>query len=616
MSKQILLDPIEKYVFDSVKTFTCGKAYPILAKYLGSGYYENTQLYLQLTTSVNTIVTDGNNIFINPDYVEKLQKEFGSPKNLFDYGTMFVLMHEMLHCILCDFDRIKIFKRTYSGEINDDKISAVTDHAINSILESYCGFWTNRNASGKTVGTVDVLHGVLFRKNSVYTEYQVDDKTDAALWQKMQLYDGDEKFHDQYVPTPLALQWEKLYAYFDENGWPEGSCQKRNSNIHGSKEDLDWGKQEHLMNESDALSIKKSLNILDNIRANNWKDKFIKYGTDNLPGGDKDQWWEKNKNWKFSDNSQISDSKSPMKQLYEYISKILKDESINIWNTGNVFGIDTKDSEAIFKSIYKNKKIIDSLDSDYSSILKGIFKSNPDISFKDFENEINSKINSEEITEIARNINTILPIAANDQKLNMYNEKILLQYIMTYMPCKLEDITPEQFGNMLMYLYRVFISYLPAQTPYILEEFLFGDENNRDESLTKRLIDTHEFKSGPAVNGYLKIDGKWQQNDYPCFSEEEYPYFIWEVFVSRALDFLADKPSKRIKVDLNKLPEYITDDNKMIMKNVNKFINPYLLKMPNGNQSENEDDNYRKMKTESGQYVICKKNMRLTTSNK
>ncbi|MGN1218750.1 MAG: hypothetical protein ACI4TD_12385 [Phocaeicola sp.] len=234
--------------------------YPAFNDYLGDhNGKKSLNVYVVLDERITTMATDRRNIYINPLFLWKLahKNNFGwaawseeyeelEPKDrrglwpICDQGNVFVIMHEVYHCLNMHHLREEKFRKAHP-EITDfdhDRANVVQDQEINAALEAYCYFDGIPDLNGKQSGVVKNIQGILFDKdgegwNKVSSEmydklYQGPFEIDECAG----VYEGESmeeiwgyKVKRKY-PTNFGQTWEDMYLYFQEHGWPEKSSRK------------------------------------------------------------------------------------------------------------------------------------------------------------------------------------------------------------------------------------------------------------------------------------------------------------------------------------------------------------------------------------------------------
>lgn len=234
--------------------------YPAFNDYLGDhNGKKSLDIYVVLDDRIETMATDRRNIYINPLFLWKLahKNNFGwaawseeydelEPKDrrglwpICDQGNVFVIMHEVYHCLNMHHLREEKFRKAHPEIIDFDhnKANIVQDQEINSALEAYCYFDCVPDLNGKQAGVVKNINGILFDKdgkgyNKVSSEmydklYQGPFEIDEGAG----VYEG-EKTEDTWgykvqrkYPSLFGQTWEDMYLYFQEHGWPEQPSRK------------------------------------------------------------------------------------------------------------------------------------------------------------------------------------------------------------------------------------------------------------------------------------------------------------------------------------------------------------------------------------------------------
>lgn len=234
--------------------------YPAFNDYLGDhNGQKSLDIYVVLDDRIETMATDRRNIYINPLFLWKLahKNNFGwaawseeydelEPKDrrglwpICDQGNVFVIMHEVYHCLNMHHLREEKFRKAHPEIIDFDhnKANIVQDQEINSALEAYCYFDCVPDLNGKQAGVVKNINGILFDKdgkgyNKVSSEmydklYQGPFEIDEGAG----VYEG-EKTEDTWgykvqrkYPSLFGQTWEDMYLYFQEHGWPEQPSRK------------------------------------------------------------------------------------------------------------------------------------------------------------------------------------------------------------------------------------------------------------------------------------------------------------------------------------------------------------------------------------------------------
>ena len=250
--------------------------YPAFNDYLGDhNGKKSLNVYVVLDERITTMATDRRNIYINPLFLWKLahKNNFGwaawseeydelEPKDrrglwpICDQGNVFVIMHEVYHCLNMHHLREEKFRKAHP-EITDfdhDRANVVQDQEINAALEAYCYFDGIPDLNGKQAGVVKNIQGILFDKNG-----EGWNKVSSEMYDKLYqgpfeidecagVYEGESmeeiwgyKVKRKY-PTNFGQTWEDMYLYFQEHGWPEPSSrknppQKGNEGFPGSSSD-------------------------------------------------------------------------------------------------------------------------------------------------------------------------------------------------------------------------------------------------------------------------------------------------------------------------------------------------------------------------------------------
>ena len=250
--------------------------YPAFNDYLGDhNGKKSLNVYVVLDERITTMATDRRNIYINPLFLWKLahKNNFGwaawseeydelEPKDrrglwpICDQGNVFVIMHEVYHCLNMHHLREEKFRKAHP-EITDfdhDRANVVQDQEINAALEAYCYFDGIPDLNGKQSGVVKNIQGILFDKNG-----EGWNKVSSEMYDKLYqgpfeidecagVYEGESmeeiwgyKVKRKY-PTNFGQTWEDMYLYFQEHGWPEPSSrknppQKGNEGFPGSSSD-------------------------------------------------------------------------------------------------------------------------------------------------------------------------------------------------------------------------------------------------------------------------------------------------------------------------------------------------------------------------------------------
>ena len=145
--------------------------YPAFNDYLGDhNGKKSLNVYVVLDERITTMATDRRNIYINPLFLWKLahKNNFGwaawseeydelEPKDrrglwpICDQGNVFVIMHEVYHCLNMHHLREEKFRKAHP-EITDfdhDRANVVQDQEINAALEAYCYFDGIPDLNGK-----------------------------------------------------------------------------------------------------------------------------------------------------------------------------------------------------------------------------------------------------------------------------------------------------------------------------------------------------------------------------------------------------------------------------------------------------------------------------------
>ena len=229
--------------------------YPAFNDYLGDhNGKKSLNVYVVLDKNVETMATDQRNIYINPLFLWKLahKNNFGwaswteeydklEPKDrrglwpICDQGNVFVIMHEVYHCLYMHRLREEKFRMAHPEIIDFDhnKANIVQDQEINSALEAYCYFDALPDLNGKQSGVVKNIQGILFDKDG-----QGTNKVSSKMYDK--LYQGPFEFNEgagvyagdtaedvygykikRKYPTNFGQTWEDMYLYFQDHGWPE-----------------------------------------------------------------------------------------------------------------------------------------------------------------------------------------------------------------------------------------------------------------------------------------------------------------------------------------------------------------------------------------------------------
>ena len=243
-------------------------AYPILKKYLandqGGGGFNAI-----ITEEVKTAATDGRYIFFNPLFVWYLANmdciNGGGEANGFDSvdeGIMFVYLHEIYHCMFLHHLREEKYGNARKGGVDHNRANIVQDQEINSQLEGFSAF-NEVFKNGKQVGITGALGVILFsnKPEVAGTWNSVDDETYEKLYNEPFTYQSegeDGKMIDVECkyPTAFSCQWEAMYDWFEEHGWPDGmnkslrdqiqeamekAQEEANKPIEGSQDEYDEG---------------------------------------------------------------------------------------------------------------------------------------------------------------------------------------------------------------------------------------------------------------------------------------------------------------------------------------------------------------------------------------
>lgn len=113
------LDKLQKQVESDIE-----RCYAIIIgryKFFAEFIYNLRVLY---TYRVDTMATDGKNIFINPKFANSLT----------DKQCVFVLCHEILHCLLVHFTRAKAHSVNLGNEAEREKWNYAADYELNPML--------------------------------------------------------------------------------------------------------------------------------------------------------------------------------------------------------------------------------------------------------------------------------------------------------------------------------------------------------------------------------------------------------------------------------------------------------------------------------------------------
>lgn len=229
--------------------------YPAFNDYIGDhNGKKSLNVFVVLDDRIDTMATDRRNIYINPLFLWKLAHKNNpqwaaftedveelEPKDrrglwpICDMGNVFVIMHEVYHCLNMHHKREEKFRKAHP-EITDfshDRANIVQDQEINASLEAYCYFDAIADMKGKQAGIVKEINGVLFdvdgkgfnkvtpdMYNKLYQgPFYIDEASGPYEGEScVEIYGYEVK---RKYPTNFCGTWEDMYLYFQEHGWPE-----------------------------------------------------------------------------------------------------------------------------------------------------------------------------------------------------------------------------------------------------------------------------------------------------------------------------------------------------------------------------------------------------------
>lgn len=261
----------------------------------------------------------------------------------------------------------------------------------------------------------------------------------------------------------------------------------------------------------------------------------------------------------------------------------------NVWNTGNTAGVPTEilgDDAAVLKYMYSHKDVAYFLSGKTASKIQEIMETAGDENtFMTKVSKIKTKAGDMSISE---QILLGMPISTNKEqgKLSLDNYATLLDCLLKKrsMPTEWLNITAQQYGNMLMYVMRIFLSRFPSVIEKVRTDFILG-------KALAPLCQAHAAKAdgwneGIDVDGYMYYtdsegnNGKWEHKVYNCCTPEAYPYFMWMKMFDNAVTK---------KTTIEELNTLVSLNNQFTSK-IGKFLNAFLLKQ----KSTKDADSYSK----------------------
>lgn len=248
----------------NMKTYINKALAMLMSSYPGIKPYASL-LKMYFTTINNTMATDHENIFINPvflvhlhtvfnngdqngvialeknenetddEFSKRCDIEFAKPIISADYGTCFVLLHEIYHNMLHHFEREKIFERKYTSPTTHDHENIAEDQEVNSLIIAYAfenGFefiekikgilYRQGSPSGKPMDLDSQQQDLFYTVKSVPVIDAVQDPNDPSeqIYQVAKDAKGNTAMITKLFPN---LTWEKVYKYLDDHDmWTEG----------------------------------------------------------------------------------------------------------------------------------------------------------------------------------------------------------------------------------------------------------------------------------------------------------------------------------------------------------------------------------------------------------
>ena len=266
---EVVIDMKEVHEYIHMAQETLIGAYPILKKYLSND--QGGSFNAILTDSIKTAATDGRYIFFNPLFVWYLanlncinddgaRAGFDDP----DDGITFVYLHEIYHCMFLHHIREEKFGNARKGGVDHKRANIVQDQEINSQLEGFSAY-NEIFSKGQQIGICKALGVILFSKDAEPGTWNcVTPEMDEKLYNEPFEYESETmdgktiKVSCKY-PTAFSCQWEEMYEYFDEHGWPDGwnkliqdqinqmqdaiqkEIDKQNEPVTGSQDEYDEG---------------------------------------------------------------------------------------------------------------------------------------------------------------------------------------------------------------------------------------------------------------------------------------------------------------------------------------------------------------------------------------
>lgn len=230
--------------------------YPILKKYLSND--QGGGFNAIVTDEVNTASTDGRYIFFNPlflwylahmDCVNAGGETVGWDDP--DEATIFVYLHEIYHCMFLHHLREEKFGNARKGGVDHNRANIVQDQEINSQLEGFSSF-NEVFRDGKQIGMCKALGVVLFSKDAEEgTWNQVPEEMDKLLYNPPFEYEAEGLKITCKYPTAFSCQWEEMYEWFDEHGWPDGWNKTLQDQFRDIQDQLDNDNQEEITGNQD-----------------------------------------------------------------------------------------------------------------------------------------------------------------------------------------------------------------------------------------------------------------------------------------------------------------------------------------------------------------------------